>query len=138
MLPVYFRAKYQNEPMDIQAINNAWRSARKLGIINPPTHKTAPLEISDWQRLVNLIGAKLTVMYHTAPDGSLTTHWPIDTVIPAGCWGFYAWYNPRTNFTHFVVGKSRPVEYDPIAGGSITVKEGYPKAGGLRLFHAMI
>lgn len=131
---VYFRAKYQKQPMTVSQINSAWKEARALSIINSPTHKTAPLEINDWQRLANLLGVKLLLREYK-PGNS---HWPVDTPISAGEFGFYAWYNPRTKFTHFVVGKDRPVEYDPIAGGSITVREGAPKADGLRLWTVVV
>jgi len=138
MCPIFFRDKYQHMPMDVPEINGAWREARRAGIINPPDHPTAPLEVASWQALLNHLGVKLRVLNHTLPNGTQTTHWPSDTPIPAGCWGFYAWYNPRTRFTHFVVGKERPVEYDPISTGSITVREGAPKPDGLRLFQITI
>lgn len=134
MLPIYFRSAYQNEPMDIFSINASWEDARRLGIINPPDHPSNPLEIADWQRLLNLLGVKLRVIEYVQGD----THWPVSTPVTAGHFGFYAWYNPRTRFTHFVVGKERPVEYDPIKGGSITVREGAPKPDGLRLFQVTI
>jgi hypothetical protein len=34
------------------------------------------------------------------------------------------WYNPNTNFHHFVAGDGATVLYDPIQGGSRTVREG--------------
>lgn len=132
--PVYFRAALQKEPMTKEAINDTWREARRLGIINPPDHPTAPLEISNWQALCNLAGARLRVLEYVPGN----THWPISTPVTAGHFAVYAWYNPRTRFTHFVVGRERPVEYDPIQGGSITVREGAPKLDGLRLFQVTI
>ena len=138
MCPIYYRGKYQLQPMEIPEINYAWREARRLGIINSSNHPTAPLEVASWQALLNHLGVKLRVLYHTLPDGSQTTHWPVDTLITCGCWGFFAWYNPRTKYTHFVVGKERPVEYDPISAGSITVREGAPLPDGLRLFQITI
>lgn len=35
------------------------------------------------------------------------------------------WYNPATQFTHFVAGLAGAVIYDPIQGGSRTVREGH-------------
>ncbi len=134
MCPLFFRAIYQKQPMHKADINKTWEEARRIGIINPSDHKTNPLEIADWQRLLNLQGVKLRVLEYVPGN----THWPVSTPVSAGHFGIYAWYNPRTKFTHFVVGKSRPVEYDPIAGGSITVREGAPKADGLRLFEVVV
>jgi len=132
--PVYFRGQYQKEPMTKEAINSTWREARRLGIINPPDARIAPLEISDWQRLCNLVGARLRVLEYVPGN----THWPVSTPVLAGQFALYAWYNPATKFTHFVVGEKRPVEYDPISGGSRTVREGAPLPDGLRLFQVMV
>lgn len=42
------------------------------------------------------------------------------------------WYNPRTDFHHFVAGADNRVIYDPIEGGSVTVREG--KMDSKRIF----
>ncbi len=34
------------------------------------------------------------------------------------------WYNPAKNFHHFVAGRDGKVTYDPIEGGSLTVRRG--------------
>ena len=37
-----------------------------------------------------------------------------------------AWFNPRTDFTHFMAGDGKfDVAYDPIEGGSVTRREGH-------------
>ena len=41
-------------------------------------------------------------------------------------WVAVAWYNPRTKFIHWVIGNQKPVLWDSIGGGSVTVAEGYP------------
>jgi hypothetical protein len=65
----------------------------------------------------------------------LDKHFPVTEKIEENHYAIVPWFNPRTQFTHFVVGLSRPVEYDPIRGGSVTVREGWPK--GLRLYEVL-
>lgn len=42
------------------------------------------------------------------------------------------WYNPNTDFHHFVAGQKGAVIYDPIRGGSLTVRVG--RMDGKRIF----
>ncbi len=62
----------------------------------------------------------------------LDKHFPVETPISPNQFVIAPWYNPRTKYIHFVVGTSRPVEYDPIRGGSVTVREGWPQS--LRIY----
>ncbi len=58
-------------------------------------------------------------------------------------WVLVAWYNPRTKFTHWVIGNSKPVRWDSIKSGSVTVAEGTPYplqkdgTGGIRVFQVV-
>ena len=56
-----------------------------------------------------------------------------DTAIDDKTYAVGAFFNPRTNFTHFAaVGRDKKVIFDPIKGGSVTCREGYLKS--LRLY----
>ncbi len=47
---------------------------------------------------------------------------------------FGCYYNPRTEYTHFVVlNNDKKIEYDPLNGESVTIKEGYLHS--LRVIH---
>jgi hypothetical protein len=125
----YFGEKYQNQPWTAQALNSIWNIAKHNGIIDSTN------TITNWQALCNLLGLHLKYV-----DG----HFSIDSAKAQGCYTICAWYNPNTKFTHFVVGTSKPVEYDPIKSdigplyGSKTVREGYPKKeDGLRIFQIL-
>ena len=94
----------------------AWEQAKAKGILDSSDILKAP------QGFVNLLGYMLTYR-----DG----HWPADTPLdPANMHIVGEWHNDNTGFTHFVVmdgkgtGKEN-VTYDPIEGGSRTVREGY-------------
>src|SRR6266487_4475302 len=41
-------------------------------------------------------------------------------------WVVTSWRNPRNGFIHWVIGNTRPVRWDSIRGGSVTVAEGAP------------
>lgn len=118
----FFREKYQHEPWTVQALNSIWTIAKSSKIIDSDN------VIQNWQALANLMGCHLKYI-----DG----HYPIDSPLAEGAYTICAWFNPKTNFTHFVVGTKKPVEYDPIRGGSRTVREGAPKSDGLRIFQIL-
>jgi hypothetical protein len=130
----FFREHFQGEPWTASALNQIWDEAKKQGIISGDLNKdgdtddAGQLEVQDWQRLANLLGCKLRY---------IPGHYPIDSPQAIGCYTICAWYNPNTKFTHFVVGTKRPVIFDPIAGGSRTVREGAPKSDGLRIFQIL-
>ena len=132
----YFREKYQGEPWTAQAINSIWNIAVENKIITGDLNgdgdfdEGGEAEIQDWQKLANLMGCHLRY---------IPGHFPIDSPLAKGAFSICAWYNPNTKFTHFVVGTSKPVEYDPIRGGSKTVRDGYPKIkDGLRIFQILV
>ena len=75
--------------------------------------------VLNWQMLVDLFAFPLK--YRTPPD---TGHWPYDTDLSGGAYFIGEWYNAF--MTHFVVmDNMRNVIYDPIQGGSNTVKNGH-------------
>ena len=122
----YAREKIQNKPWSIDELGAAWTGAKTAGLLD------ADYNITDWQQLADFLGLPLQFLGHQALG-------PIQPDQFAIC----AWHNDRTGFTHFVVGQQKPVEWDPIEGGSVTVREGYPMAlqvdgsGGLRLFKVL-
>lgn len=58
-------------------------------------------------------------------------------------WVLISWYNPRTKSIHWVIGNKKPVFWDSIKGGSVTVAEGAPYplqkdgTGGIRVFQVV-
>jgi hypothetical protein len=69
-------------------------------------------------------------------------HWPIGLVVdPDKAHIIAEWHNDNTGVTHFVVHAEgvitrEGVTYDPIEGGSRTVREGYPVS--LRIFDKVV
>ena len=127
----WYREKYDRKPWEAEELIKIWELARKKGIISGDLNKDGDIddsgegEIQDWTQLCSLLGIHLkNIPGHFAPD---------DPIVK-GYYSICAWYNPITKFTHFVVGTKRPVEFDPISGGSRTVRNGYPKQDGLRVF----
>lgn len=107
----YAREKFGGAQWNAEELDAAWNGAKQIGILD------ADFNITDWQALANYLNLSLTF----AGKFNLTD------ALPAGnLFIITAWHNDRTGFTHFVVGQSKPVEWDPIEGGSVTVAEGYP------------
>jgi hypothetical protein len=117
----YFRHAYQGQPFSIPEINLICRKSIEVGIMS------SDLFINDPSGLCLMLGVKLRYI-----DG----HFPIDNSVRVNEFAITAWYNKKTEFTHFVVGSKRPVEYDPIrqpdGSGSITVRDGVPQS--LRIY----
>lgn len=130
----YYREKYQGKPWSVDELNKAWDTAKAMGHISGDLNKdgdtddAGELEILNASGLCILLGIALKVKHRMGDDWKLTTHFPVDAPEANGCFVVTAWYNPDTKFTHFVVGSRKPVEFDPIAGGSRTVRDGYPKS----------
>ena len=101
----------------------AWETAKGKGILDSTDTLVDP------QGFVNLLGYMLKFR-----DG----HWPLGLVVdPSKAHIIAEWHNDSTGFTHFVVHADgiitrEGVTYDPIQGGSRTVREGYPVS--LRIF----
>lgn len=129
----WFRERYQKIPWTVEALNQGWYDALRAGYITGDLNhdgdfdEKGQLEIANPTALCGLLGCGLRFI-----DG----HFSSDHPVSAGQYGIYAWFNPRTKFTHFVVGNKRPVEFDPIPN-SVTVREGSPKSDGLRLFEVL-
>jgi hypothetical protein len=108
-------AIYNPEITDSE-MNAFWDKAKMLGYID------SSLDLVNPQGFVDILGYPLKFR-----DG----HSPGDTPVnPATMHLVAEWFNPATNFHHFVVMDGRGllpgnVKYDPIQGGSRTVREGY-------------
>jgi hypothetical protein len=131
----YYKEKYLNIPWTARKLMDIWCSARAVNIITGDLNSDGDMEdageceIRDWNGLCGLMGLDLEyVPGHFSPV----------KVLDSRCYSVCAWYNPNTKFTHFVVGTHKPVEFDPIGGGSRTVREGAPKQDGLRIFRRSI
>lgn len=125
----YAREKFQSKPWTVEELSAAWTGAKAEGILDDDYN------ITDWQKLIDYLGLPLQFRGHAT----------VNLVLDPDEFAICAWHNDRTGFTHFVVGQTKPVEWDPIEGGSVTVREGYPMpldpdtgAGGLRLFKVLI
>lgn len=114
----------------IEELNDIWLNAIKIGAISGDLNldgdfdDIGQLEITKPDILCSLL--EIPLKY-------IDRHFPPDSSEQNGRYCIAAWFNPNTNFTHFVVGDGKgKVFYDPIYGGSKTVREGYVKS--LRLY----
>lgn len=123
----YFREKHLRYKWSAMELDTLWADAIKAGIISGDLNNDGDfddggeLEILQPQQLCRLMGLPLKYVDGHFPLGDPETLAPDRFVITA-------WFNPATQYTHFVVGSKRPVEYDPIKWGSRTVREGEPKS----------
>lgn len=137
----YYREKQGGPSWTARDLNAIWGLAKDQGIISGDlngdgdTDDPGELEILNWNSLARLMGLPLRIL--TRPDsvGGITTHFPVGHPLAVGKFVIAQWFNPDTNFRHFVIGTSRPVEYDPIMGGSVTVREGYAET--IRIFEEL-
>ena len=107
----YARPKFGGPDWTDEELNAAWSGSIAGGILSPN------FVIQDWQALATYLRLPLRFV------GSFDVGNNFDRT---GKYIVTEWYNPRTKFKHFVVGDQRPVEWDSIEGGSVTVREGYP------------
>lgn len=133
----YFREAYLCKPWSADELAAAWNGAIAGGLISGDLNGDGDFDdageamIQNWQSLANYLRLPLQYVGKFGHDFPET---------PRKHFSICAWKNDRTNFTHFVVGSTKPVEFDPIYGGSVTVREGYPRPlddqgnGGKRLF----
>jgi hypothetical protein len=130
----YYGEKYQKIIWTPQKLIDVWLAARAVRIItgdlnmDGDTDDIGECEIVDWKGLCGLLKLNLE---------PIPGHFSPKVANQADYYSICAWFNPNTKFTHFVVGTEKPVEFDPIMGGSKTVKEGAPKQDGLRIFHIL-
>ena len=128
----YFRERYQGKPWTADELQSAWNGAISARIISPDTNHDGDLldkgegEIQDWQMLANHLGCAVQFLGIFPPNDPKRD----------GNFVIARWFNPRTNFRHFVVGDLKPVEWDPIIGGSVTVREGH--VDSLRIFKPLV
>ena len=104
-----------NPDITDQEMNEAWEKAKAAGYVNSSG------DLIDPQGLVNILGYPLKFR-----DG----HFPPDTPVDPDTMHIVAkWFNINNGRSHFVVMDGKGIEkenvaYDPIQGGSLTVKEG--------------
>ena len=116
----WYREAGMGQPWTAEALDAAWMEAVQRGIIDHQFVLQKP------QALCDFLGLNLKVLTRIDENGIESTHFPIDTAIVGGMFAITEWHNDRTGFTHFVLGAAKPVVFDPIEGGSVTVAEGYP------------
>ena len=113
----------------VKGLLHTWEEAMKGGILSGDLNGDGDRDDDGESVLLDPNGlCKLLDLPLKYLDG----HFPITTKTEERHFVIAPWYNPRTKFKHFVVGLRRPVEYDPIRGGSVTVREGWPHS--LRIF----
>ncbi len=128
----YFRERYQSRPWTAEELQAAWDGAIKTGIITPDANRDGDLldkgegEITNWQTLADYLGCAVQFVGFFPPGAPERL----------GNFVIARWFNARTNFRHFVAGDLRPVEWDPIQGGSVTVREGV--VDSLRIFKPLV
>lgn len=109
----YAREKLVGVVWTADELESAWVGAQSVGILD------SGFNITDWQHLADYLTLPLTFLGKHELNEIIGVD--LDTLFIVT-----EWHNDRTNFSHFVVGQQRPVEWDPIEGGSVTVREGYP------------
>lgn len=137
----YYRERHQGKPWTAYELGASWSKAIATGIVSGDINHDGDLddageaEIQDWQALVDHLGLRL----------KFVGKFPIGHPIAARVDHFTltSWTNPKNGFVHWVVGDKRPVEFDPIYPGSITVRDGVlcqldeKGRGGLRVFRRL-
>ena len=109
-------------------MNAAWEKAKQVHYVDDDGTLNNP------QGFVNILGYPLNLRL----DSNGSSHYPLDTPLDPETMHIIAqWHNDATGFTHFVVHATgnisrAGVTYDPIQGGSRTVREGVPVS--LRIF----
>lgn len=137
----YYRERQGGPEWTARDLNAIWGLAKDQGIISGDlnndgdTDDEGELEILNWNSLARLMGLPLKILTRPDGKGNLTTHFPVGHPLAAGKFVIAQWYNHDTRFHHFVVGLSRPVEYDPIEVGSRTVREGFAET--IRIFEEL-
>ncbi len=121
-----YRESEMGKPWTVEALGAAWEGAIASGLITGDLNGDKDFDdpgeatIQDWGGLAQYLGLRLQYLGKFHPGAREAV----------GAFVVSAWYNPKTVFTHFAVGDSRPVIFDPIEGGSITCRDGYLKPGG--------
>lgn len=129
----FARELYLNKPWSADELAAAWNGAITVGFVSGDLNKSGILGdspdelcIQNWQQIAEYLGAPLKYFGEFKPGSPERV----------GRYLLARWYNPTTKFNHFVVGDDKPVVWDPIEGGSRTVREG--SCVGLVLFDIAI
>jgi hypothetical protein len=119
---LYLVEKYSKIPMTVEGVMTIYNTAIKT-VFDPKTKKMVIGDecfVNDAQSLLKLAGGKNLKALGTKPASYIPTKDEVEIL---------CMYNPKTDFTHFVVGNGQSkVEFDPIGGGSRTAREGYVKS----------
>lgn len=138
----YYRERHQGKPWTADELGAAWTKAVALGIVTGDLNRDGDVddsgeaEIRDWQALAQHLGLRLQYL------GKFPLGHP--TAARADSFVLTSWTNPTNGFVHWVIGDKRPVEFDPISPGSVTVKVGVlcqldaQGRGGLRVFRKLV
>ena len=137
-----YREFVQGKPWRVHEFGAALHLAVDKGIISGDLNGDGDMDdptealILDFQKYVDHMG--LPLKYLGKFDQG-----DFDRFSGPGYWVAVAWKNPRTGFVHWVIGNRKPVRWDSIQGGSVTVAEGAPYplqkdgTGGIRVFQAV-
>ena len=110
-----------------------WEYCIARGFISGDMNKDGDMDdddelvIQDHNNVCSILGVPLSY---------IPGHHNPNVVIEKDMYAIGAFRNPRTNFVHFaVIDRNKKVIFDPIEGGSRTVREGYLKS--MRLYSVM-
>ena len=127
-----------DKPFGADEILAIYKSGMQTGIIGQEQadadgNPASGCYINDLNALLRLAGAG-NAQFQINP-GSSDIFWPVGSQPDSNEEIIERWHNDRTGFTHFVCGApDGSVEWDPIEGGSVTVREGSPNAYNLIQF----
>lgn len=94
------------------------------------------LIIQSHTKLAQLLGSPIRMIEPNGP-GLIKGHFPAKYPILPSQYAAGCFYNPRTNYRHFcAIDHTKRVIYDPIEGGSVTVREGYLET--IRLYEVLV
>lgn len=118
----YARELYLGKPWAAQELKKSWVDAIAKGIVSGDLNHNGRLGddpnellIQNWDDLAKHTGSPLKFFGQFPPGAPEKT----------GRYIIARWFNPNTGFRHFVVGDEKPPVWDPIEGGSRTVREGH-------------
>ncbi len=105
----YFSEKITLQKWDSILLVALWNKAKSMDVIDKENI------IQEWDTLAKMFGLNYDYLGWKEKD----------FVCNKDQFEICAWYNPRTKFTHFVVGNGKgKVEWDPLEV-SVTVREGH-------------
>jgi hypothetical protein len=134
----FYREMAGGKKWTSEELASAWQGAILKGLISGDLNHDGDMDeaneaiIQDWGQLARYLGCPLQYVGKVEQDDP--------RIGTKGYYAISAWTNPANGFIHFVVGQHKPVIFDPIFPGSVTVRVGHPMdltpdgRGGVRLF----